>query len=160
MASLPPPVLLSLLQSEVQAMGEFVTILKREQELLTRGETDPLPELAESKGPLVARLNGLDNQRSQLLNAAGLGADSAGMEAWLRQHPQEFACQAAWARLKDVVTEARELNQLNGKLINLRMQHNNQALSALISASGQNNTLYGPDGQPAQLSGRRIIDAA
>lgn len=141
-------------------MGEFVTILKHEQELLTRGETDPLPELAESKAPLVVRLNSLDNQRSQALNAAGFGADSTGMEAWLQQHSQEFACQAAWIQLKDVVAEARELNQLNGKLIALRMQHNNQTLNALISASGQNNSLYGPDGQPAQLSGRRIIDAA
>lgn len=160
MASLTPAALLALLQSEVLAMGEFVTLLQREQECLTRGETDPLPELAEAKAPLVARLNGLDNQRSQALEAAGLTADSSGMESWLRQQPGESVCQATWTRLKDVVAEARELNQLNGKLISLRLQNNHQALSALMSASGQGNSLYGRDGQPAQLSGRRIIDAA
>ena len=153
------PTLQGTLADEVSAMVEFIKLLTREQQALSAGDTEALGPIGEEKATLVDRLNRLGEQRNKLLVAAGMGADRLGMEAWLAANPKDAAVRQQWARLKSCVNEARELNLLNGKLIALRLQANQQVLGALLSGQNQNN-LYGRDGQPAQLSGRRIIDAA
>lgn len=59
---------------------------------------------------------------------------------------------------QDLAAEARTLNETNGKLIALRMQHNQQALSILMAAADPAVT-YGPDGQP-RASGSRSFGKA
>ncbi|WP_126444162.1 flagella synthesis protein FlgN [Sulfuricystis multivorans] len=51
--------------------------------------------------------------------------------------------------LRGLATEARELNETNGKLIALHLQRNQQALNVLRAAA-DNATVYGRDGQPRQ----------
>lgn len=154
----PMPTLQGTLTDEVASMVAFIKLLTREQHALTDGDTEALGPIGEEKAALVDRLNLYGEQRNKQLAAAGLGADRLGMEAWLAANPKDAAVRQQWARLKACVNEARELNLLNGKLIALRLQANQQVLGALLSTQNQNN-LYGRDGQPTQLSGRRIIDA-
>ncbi len=58
-----------------------------------------------------------------------------------------------------LASQARELNRVNGELIQIRMQYNAQALEALLGGNGS-LALYGPDGQNAAPSARRISDRA
>jgi len=157
--SLPP--LQSLLEQEGTVMGQFIQLLQTEQLALKDGKTDELEALDAQKAALVAKLNEQGELRNQFLRGAKLAPDREGVEAWIQANPKDFAVRQQWGRLKSAVVEARELNLLNGKLIAMRLQHNQQLLGALLSSSGTPQTnLYGPNGQPAQLSGRRIIDAA
>lgn len=144
---------------ETEAASRFAALLREEREVLQNGEIDALPQLVERKAEVVAELSAHGSERNSLLAASNYAVDRAGVEAWQQRHPQDETVKAAWAKLKALVTEARELNRVNGKLIHLRMQHNAQALGALL-ATNQRSGLYGPDGQPAQFSGNRIIDAA
>lgn len=150
----------SLLAGELTQMGEFIKLLEQEQSALTAGDTETLESLSSTKVALAQALNGVGEARNAILKRAGLPNDRLGVEAWIRSNPKDVAVQRLWNGLKAAVAEARELNLLNGKLIAMRLQHNQQALSALLSTSSPQNNLYGPDGQPTQLSGRRIIDAA
>lgn len=61
--------------------------------------------------------------------------------------------------LRDLASEARSLNETNGKLIALRLQHNQQALNVLMSAADAVAT-YGPDGQQCSAVGSRILGKA
>lgn len=151
--------LLSLLGAEAEAVEQFIALLQKEQTALQEGKTDDLPAIADAKAPLTNRLNELAVHRNQALAMAGLPPDREGIETWLQRYPSTEMSNA-WERLHRAIAEARELNELNGKLITLRMQYTNQALSALMVAQRQSGMLYGPDGQPSQFSGRRIIDAA
>lgn len=63
------------------------------------------------------------------------------------------------APLRDLASEARSLNETNGKLIALRLQHNQQALNVLMSAADAVAT-YGPDGQQQSALGSRILGKA
>ena len=145
-------------EAEADAVLRFVEQLKLEQEALANGETDKLIRFAESKGNISGELGALATQRNSLLAALELAADRAGIETWIERHPTNVGLPKAWARVLSLAAEARELNRVNGELIQIRMRHNTQALATLLSASRPLN-LYGPDGQTAPSSGRRIDDA-
>lgn len=149
-----------LLAAEAGLMKSFVALLHQEQEAIKAGDAQTLEHLTPEKMALVASLDRQGESRNQFLSACGLQHDRIGVEAWLAGNPGESNVAGLWNRLKKLVAEAKELNLLNGKLIAMRMQHNQQLLNALVSTSRSQNGLYGPDGQPTQLSGRRIIDAA
>lgn len=63
------------------------------------------------------------------------------------------------AMFRDLAGEARALNEANGKLIALRLQHNQQALNVLLAAADSAAT-YGPDGQQQSGVGSRILGKA
>ncbi len=150
--------LAELIDAETSVVDQFIILLEREQTALQEGKTDPLPEIADAKAPLTIRLNELAIKRNQALSMAGLPADRAGIESWIQRYPVPEVA-TAWKKLHASIGKARELNEVNGKLIVLRLQYTNQALNALTVAQRTSGTLYGPDGQTSALAGRRIIDA-
>lgn len=62
-------------------------------------------------------------------------------------------------RWRELASEARSLNETNGKLIAMRLQHNRQALNVLMTAADAVAT-YGPDGQQQSALGGRILGSA
>ncbi|MEF8723055.1 flagellar protein FlgN [Candidatus Accumulibacter phosphatis] len=145
--------------SEIAAAQSFVALLEREQQMLVKGEVDDLLGLVRQKNNVAAELARLAAQRKRLLAASGLPNDRAGIAAWFAAHPVEKSVHSAWSVLLAVAAQARELNRANGELIQERMQNNTQALEVLLGSNAASN-LYGPDGQSAPPSGRRISDSA
>ncbi len=147
--------------AEAAAIEEFVELLEHEQTALTRGETDELAAFSEQKERLAVRLNELSRTRGALLAAQGLTGDRAGMEIWLDKHAGlagQKTIAEGWHTLLSLATKARELNQLNGELIRMRMQYNSEALEILLRRQNSLD-LYGPDGLAKTKDGRRINDA-
>jgi flagella synthesis protein FlgN len=160
LATTPPSTdLLRIIAEEAASVEQFVALLKLEQASLSHGSSAELLLFAEQKTSLASELNGYAEQRNRSLATQGFAADRAGVEAWCMAQGLETTAADTWQRILDRAAEAHELNRLNGELIQMRMQYNAKALEAL---SGSKNTLdlYGPDGQRATLSNRRINDAA
>jgi flagella synthesis protein FlgN len=151
--------LLRTLEAEADAVVRFVDLLKLEQESLANGNIDALAPIIQQKNSVATELATFAKQRNASLASKGFGPDRAGVEAWCERHPSDTRAGATWSRILLLASEARELNRVNGELIKIRMQHNTQALEALLGAS-QSLDLYGPDGQAASRSNRRINDAA
>jgi flagella synthesis protein FlgN len=153
-----PLPLLQTLTAEADAVQRFVDVLQLEQSALKSGETEQLTDFAEQKSQVSITLKQLSAQRNALLAASGLSDDRAGIEAWCAMNPAEQRVTEAWARVIALASEARELNRLNGDLIQIHMLYNSKALEAL---RGGNSALelYGPDGQSQTLGNRRINDA-
>lgn len=145
------------IDGEVTLLAQFVELLHREQVSLTQGVADDLPQLADQKNDLVIQLNQLSAQRAVILEALGLSADRAGIDAWCAQ-AQDPEATDAWQKVLQLATEARELNRVNGELIQIRMQFTTKALEALGGAKNSLE-LYGPDGQSTKPGSRRINDA-
>ena len=144
--------------AEAEAVQQFVDLLKLEQNTLSSGKTDDLPAFAEQKSKLAINLNSLATQRNTSLAAQGFGVDRTGVESWCAKYPDEKAAKMAWTKILSLAFEARELNRLNGELIQMRMHYNAKALEAL--QGGRNSLdLYGPDGQSTTAGNRRINDA-
>lgn len=153
------PGMLDLVTRETALVEEFAGILRVEQGALTQGDVEPLPALAERKAALAERLNEIDSERNALLAAQGHGNGRTGMAAWLAANGNDPKLAAAWNAMLALAREAQALNNLNGKLIALRLQVTGDAL-ATLTQQVQNAALYGPDGQTAPSSGSRIIDSA
>jgi flagella synthesis protein FlgN len=144
--------------AEADAVQQFVDLLKLEQNTLSSGKTDDLPAFAEQKSKLAINLNSLATQRNTSLAAQGFGVDRTGVESWCAKYPDEKTAKMAWTKILSLAFEARELNRLNGELIQMRMHYNAEALEAL--QGGRNSLdLYGPDGQSTTAGNRRINDA-
>lgn len=156
-----PPVsrLGSNISDELAALRGFVAILQQEQQALVAGDLDRLMPLVIEKTDLAARLGQFAEQRTQMLTAASLPPDRAGMEMWLARLAPVDTAHAAWKSLLALTSEAQALNESNGKLIAMRMQHNQQALNVLLAAADQ-ATLYGPDGQTKPTGGGRLFGSA
>ena len=138
-------------------MRQFSLLLATEQETLVKGNPDQLMPLAEEKSRQAAALALAAEQRTQALAALGMGTDRAGMEAWLAGAGNSQVGED-WQALLQLAAEARRQNELNGKLIQTRLQYNQRALEALNLANSQ-TALYGPDGQIRAGSGRRTFGA-
>jgi flagella synthesis protein FlgN len=148
-----------LLNSEFAALRDFVKILQQEQQALVAGEIDRLMPFVTEKTRLAASLGEFADQRSRLLDAASLPANKQGMEKWLAQLPATDPSRKIWAALVKLSAEAQALNESNGKVIAMLLQHNQQSLNVLLAAANQ-ASLYGPDGQTKPKGGGRLFGAA
>jgi len=148
-----------LFNNELATLRDFVKILEQEQKALVAGEIDRLMPFVEEKTRLAAKLGEFANQRSRLLAAAALPANKQGMEKWLSRLPPADPTHKIWAGLVSISAEAQALNESNGKVIAMLLQHNQQSLNVLLAAANQ-ASLYGPDGQTRPTGGGRLFGAA
>jgi flagella synthesis protein FlgN len=148
------PAIADLLAEETDTVRRFIAVLRQEQSLLADGQIDGLVAIAEEKSAFADRLGALARQRDAQVAAEG----GENMGAWLAK-PANQGQRDAWRQLLDLARQARSLNETNGKLIELRMQHNQQALAVLMAAADQAMT-YGPDGQQRPAGGGRSFGSA
>ena len=137
---------------ELGAAGAFLEILQQEQAALVEGKIERLEALASDKTRLVAQLAELAARRNRYLASRGLGPDLKGMETSLA----DAKAAAIWRELLQLAQTVQQLNQTNGAIIDTRLQHNRQALAALLGAAGS-ASLYGPQGQTLGLSSGRPL---
>jgi flagella synthesis protein FlgN len=96
---------------------------------------------------LVQELAQCSRERHAALGNAGFLAAEAGMEPWLAAQG-DAAARSAWSGLLALAAEAKELNRVNGMLINRQMAHNQTVLNALRTpTAAPESTLYGAKGQ-------------
>jgi flagella synthesis protein FlgN len=135
------------LTAERQLIASLTGLLHDEQRLLVSADTDALAQLTPQKAQLVQQLADQAAARHLALAAAGFEQSENGMAPWLKAHGSGED-RAQWEQLLHATGEAKELNRINGMLINKHMAHNQELLTALrTTASGVDATVYGPGGQ-------------
>lgn len=144
-----------IVTAEAALIARFVELLEAEQEALTEGNIEDLARLASEKEPLAADLQRLGQQRNDHLVALKLSADRHGMSAWTAGNP---GASSTWEKTLELAARARDVNRLNGELIQMRLNFNSQLLEILQRNKGALD-LYGPDGKTSGPGERRIDDA-
>jgi flagella synthesis protein FlgN len=135
------------LPTERELIASLTALLHAEQQLLVAADTDGLAALTPQKAQCVQQLAEQAALRHQALAAAGFEAGEAGMAPWLDAH-RTPAANSGWEHLLEATREAKELNRVNGMLVNKHMAHNQQMLDALrTTASGADTAMYGPGGE-------------
>jgi flagella synthesis protein FlgN len=130
---------------ESRTVEQLTAVMLKEQDDLIKANIENIPSLLEEKSQLVQQLSRLTHQRYQQLSALGFQASEDGMLAWEKSN-KDLSLNSAWTNLRLSLEKTRELNRLNGLLINKHLTRNQQALQALQVNSGTPN-LYGPNGQ-------------
>lgn len=142
-----------LLREEQRLITELLGILKDEQQSLVAADIDSLSALTPRKAEILGRMGVLAGERHTALGNAGFEAREAGMETWLCAHgtPDD---KALWHTVLAQTREAKELNRLNGVLINKQLSHTQGALQAL-RPQGPAGAVYGPTGHTATATTSR-----
>jgi flagella synthesis protein FlgN len=138
---------------ELSDLKRFCALLEEERKILTGAQADRLPDIANEKSVLAAQLSRLEAQRDSLLSQLGFPGGRSGVEAWLASRPNADAERNQWKELLEFARRARDGNETNGRLINLLLKQNQDALSALLS--GGTESIYGTDGQQLGLAARK-----
>lgn len=139
------------LHQELTAARHLLQCLKQEQAHLIKADIDALSILTAEKAAVVACVSDLAKWRHRALAALGFPAREAGMRAWLDNGALENEAASAgkaWGELQALAQSAKELNRINGALINAQLTRNQTALNVLRS-NAQGGNFYGPDGQPS-----------
>ncbi len=143
-----PATPMNTLHEEHKVMLALLDILKQEQQHLVAADIENLPNLTVEKSALVAQMAALAHARHSALGAAGFLAQETGMAAWIAALNDDVATQL-WQNLLTDTQEAKELNRINGMLINKHMSHTQGALQALRPKTAAASSLYGPSGSQA-----------
>ena len=151
---------LETIADEADFVERFIRLLEHEKDLLSAGHTEGLAAAVEEKETLAQKLDALTQQRGRYLVDHGFSPDRRGMDAWLARNPEQEKAIAAWNRTQSLAAQAKELNGLNGQLVQLHMQYTGQALEILSRKEENRPNLYGPDGRPTALESPQINDAA
>jgi len=136
--------ILSALSDERASALSFVDLLQHEQGLLTENSIDQLQNLAEKKSAHAVSLNELNEVCRRLMGKVVAKPDNASIAAWLQANSKEGL--AVWQEIRVLAEQARQINQINGELIQMKQRLNQQLLTALTRAVNQAN-VYGSDGQ-------------
>lgn len=134
------------LTEEHQQINSLVELMKQEQAFLVSADGDGLAAITPQKSTLVQQMAVLANQRHRALGAAGFAAGEAGMEEWLEKS-SDSAARSLWLALLQRTRDAKELNRVNGMLINKQLVHTQVVLNAMRTpAGGADAGVYGPGG--------------
>lgn len=139
-----------LLVREPSALRRFCALLEEERRVLGGAQADRLPDIAAQKALLAGQLSQLETRRDGLLAQGGFAKGRSGMEAWLASRPGGDAERDRWNELLQLAGRARDENESNGRLINLLLKQNREALAVLLSAGDE--SIYGADGQQRSLA--------
>jgi flagella synthesis protein FlgN len=133
-------------------MSTLLDVLRQEQQLLVKAEIESLQAVTTRKTALVTQMTLLSAQRHRALGKAGFPAQESGMDAWIAASGEARDESAAlWQALLAHTREAKELNRINGMLINKQMGHTQGALQALRPQGAAQNNFYGPGGMSTTL---------
>jgi len=134
------------LRDEQQVIGSILELMQTEQQLLIRADADGLSTLTPNKLQLAQRAATLARVRHKALAVAGFAADEAGMEPWLAAGGNDTH-RADWERLLELTRAAKELNRVNGMLVNRQLGHAQAALGELRGPAAGAAGVYGRGGQ-------------
>lgn len=155
----PADPLTDLLDRELSDLRRFCALLEEERKVLTGAQADRLADIAKEKASLVAQLNQCEMQRDALLIKGGFMKGRPGMEAWLASQASPKTEHSRWNELLKLARLARDDNETNGRLINILLKQNQEALSVLLSGGAE--SIYGADGQQrSPATGKRSFGAA
>lgn len=141
------------LPEEQQVMTLLLELLKQEQSHLVSADIDSLTEVTAQKSNLVGKMAALANLRHNALGAAGFAAQESGMQAWMTARGNSADIKL-WQQVLDLTRAAKEINRVNGMLINKHMVHSQGALNAL-HPNAQGSDVYGPSGHASKAPANR-----
>ncbi len=140
-------------EQDAKLVSNLLEVLTREQSSLVMADIDAIETVMEEKSFLLQNISATANSRYAILAKGGFEANESGMTAWLK-HQAKPSLFESWAHFQKLISQAKEMNRLNGLLINKHFNRNQQLLNQLQGHSANSN-VYGKNGQAQSQSSSR-----
>jgi flagella synthesis protein FlgN len=154
----PASNLMITFEQDAKLVNNLLEVLTREQSSLVLSDIDAIEAAMEEKSVLLQNISLTANSRYAALAAGGFAPNESGMTTWLKSQTKP-ALVESWERFQKSINQAKEMNRLNGVLINKHFNRNQQLLNHL-QGSSDNGGVYGKNGQAkSQASSRSSLIA-
>lgn len=140
-------------EQDSQLVKTLLADLQNEQAALIVADLDTIESMLDKRVSLLQELGSAAKNRYDALAKAGYEANEKGMTAWLNEQSNPML-EKSWAQFQQQLIQAKELNRLNGVLINKHFQRNQEKLAALQVQPSMAQT-YGKNGQAQPASAQR-----
>ena len=140
-------------EQDVQLVNRLFEILSREQSSLVMTDIDAIERLMDEKSELLQLITTTAKSRYAALAAKGFESNEMGMIAWLKVQENPVTNEL-WQNFQKTLSQAKEMNRLNGMLINKHFNRNQQLLNHLQGNSGGAD-VYAKNGQAKVHSSSR-----
>lgn len=142
--------LANILKQENESLEQVIELLKVEHEAIVQRDTEKMGSLLDKKLPLLSQLDQLDKERQDIFQQrTGYAYSNKSYADFIRQH-SSVNIQQLWQSIKEQLSECKELNELNGKMINIRQKNTDQILQILSGKPQNNPQTYSHLGQTRQ----------
>jgi flagellar biosynthesis protein FlgN len=132
-------------EKDAQLVGYLLTDLQKEQAALIASDIHAIEALVDKRLLLLQELSVAAKNRYDALAAHGFDASEKGMSDWLKVQAKPALTQA-WRGFQKLLAQAKEMNRLNGILINRHAQRNQQILNQL-QGDARKADIYSKNGQ-------------
>ncbi len=150
--------LLDLFTTDIGTAEQLLELIDAEFQALSERDLPRLDGLLNDKQPLLALLQQHGNERSRLLQNAGLSADRDGLSALAANSPQGEQLLARSEELSNLLQRCQEANLRNGRLVRANQASVRSVLGIL--RGGETPGLYDSRGSAARIAQQRPLSQA
>lgn len=150
--------LLDLFTTDIGNAEQLLELIDNEFQALTERDLPRLDSLLNEKHPLLALLQQHGNERSRLLQSAGLSADREGLAALADKSSVGDQLLARSEELSALLQRCQEANLRNGRLIRANQASVGSVLGILRGA--ETPSLYDSRGSAARIAQQRPLSQA
>lgn len=132
-------------EQDTLLVNQLLLDLQYEQEALVVADINAIEKLIDQRLVLLQQLSVAAKNRYDALAAQGYEANEKGMAQWLDAQAKP-ALHLAWVSFQKSLVQAKEMNRLNGVLINKHFNRNQQVLAHLQGDTSK-AAMYSKNGQ-------------
>jgi flagellar biosynthesis/type III secretory pathway chaperone len=148
-----------LLKRETIELVQFISLLEEELDALAAGNTDTVQHCVSRKQNLLGRIFASRDAVNEAARSASRNPLLKSAESWMAR-TSSMRIRQAFATLTDHAEQARQLNQLAGRLIQVKLRGVAERLDVL-QPTGRMSAMYFPEGfTAAPMSPKGIIGRA
>ncbi len=138
----------TLLNQDAALLNNLVSVLLKEQSSLIEMDIDVIEGLLDEKAVLLQKITQATKTRHLALGQASFEANENGMTVWVNRNANAKD-RATWQTFQNQLVQAKELNRVNGQMINQHFRRNQETLNQLQGRPANSTGVYGPNGQTA-----------
>jgi len=142
--------LLGHFKKELEMSNELFSLLTEEEGALTQQFLHELPEITVKKNTLVQAFLKLKAQRNQDLSSFSIPKEEALIPNWIQQQNSPELHQI-WAELTQTLQGCQQINNQNGRMIQMLSSSNRAALQILVGKD-PTQSIYGPGSESSNIS--------
>jgi len=130
--------------------NELLSLLTEEEGALTQQLLHELSEITVKKNTLVQSFLKLKTQRNQGLSSLSVPKEESLIPSWIEQQNSPELHQI-WAELIQTLKNCQQINNQNGKMIQMLSSSNRAALQILVGKD-PTQSIYGPGSESSNIS--------
>lgn len=140
-------------EEDNRLVSELVNLLTREQKCLLSNQVSEIEKIVKLKSDLLQKINLVAHNRYAALKEKSYEPNENGMLDWVVKQSNQVI-KDNWDSFQRNLTNAKELNRVNGELISRHFNRNQQMLNSLRNAVQPSGT-YSKTGQTQNQMNRR-----